>query len=91
MSKKGPLDYQLNTTLGSNKINVLNSFIDPLLVISICTVLVFGLFILYSASGQSKTMVSLQAIYIGFGLIFKRMTVAMQSACDYAHVLKSKH
>ena len=70
MSKKGPLDYQLNTTLGSNKINFLNSFIDPLLVISICTVLVFGLFILYSASGQSKTMVFLQAIYIGFGLIF---------------------
>lgn len=69
MSKKGPLDYQLNTVLKSKRISFIKTFIDPLLVLSLLTILVFGLFILFSASGQSITMVSLQAIYIGFGLI----------------------
>lgn len=69
MSKKAPLDYQLNSALGKNRSTLSNLFIDPILVFSILTVLVFGLFALYSASDQSTSMVQNQALYIIFGLV----------------------
>ena len=69
MSKKIPLDYQLNTAMDIDRSNLSKLLIDPLLVLSLLIILGFGLFILFSASGQSINMVIRQAIYIGLGLI----------------------
>ena len=69
MTRKAPLDFQLNTNLDSNKTTSSKIFIDPLLFLSLLAILIFGLFVLYSASGQSINMVSRQAVYIVFGLI----------------------
>ena len=70
MTRKAPLDFQLNTNLDGNKTTSSKIFIDPVLFLSLITILIFGLFVLYSASGQSINMVSRQAVYIVFGLIF---------------------
>ena len=72
MPRKGPLDFQLNTNLDGNKTTSSKIFIDPLLFLSLLTILIFGLFVLYSASGQSISMVSRQALYIVFGLILMK-------------------
>ena len=69
MSNKIPLDYQLNTAMDIDRSNLSKLLIDPLLVLSLLIILGFGLFILFSASGQSINMVIRQAIYIGLGLI----------------------
>ncbi len=69
MSEKAPLGYQLNTTLGKSKLTLIKLFIDPILVLSILALLVFGLFVLYSASGQSTSMLQKQALYVVFGLV----------------------
>ena len=69
MSNKAPLDYQLNTSLDRNRSTFTKILIDPQLVLSIVTILVFGLFVLYSASGQSTNMVFRQSIYVVTGLI----------------------
>ena len=69
MSNKIPLDYQLNTPMDIDRSNLSKLLIDPLLVLSLLIILGFGLFILFSASGQSINMVIRQAIYIGLGLI----------------------
>ena len=69
MSEKVPLGYQLNTTLGKSKLTLIKLFIDPILVLSILALLVFGLFVLYSASGQSTSMLQKQALYVVFGLV----------------------
>jgi len=69
MPRKAPLDFQLNTNLDGNKTTSSKIFIDPVLFLSLITILIFGLFVLYSASGQSISMVSRQASYIVFGLI----------------------
>ena len=69
MSRKAPLDFQLYTNLGNRRATYSRILIDPLLVLSLVTILTFGLFALYSASGKSITMVLSQALYISFGLI----------------------
>ena len=68
MSSKAPLDYQLNTSLGKKELNLSKVLIDPILVFSIITILIFGLFVLFSASGQLTEMVMKQSIYIIVGL-----------------------
>ena len=70
MSKKAPLDYQLNSPLEAKESFFSKLLIDPILVLSLLSILIFGLFVLYSASGQSVNMVFWQAVYIGVGLIF---------------------
>ena len=70
MSKKAPLDYTINNPLSNNSYSFSRLFKDLPLFVSICTMLVFGLFMLYSASGQSIEMVSRQLIYIILGLSF---------------------
>ncbi len=43
--------------------------LDPVLLILLMLIIVFGLFVLYSASGQDMAMVERQAIRLGFGLV----------------------
>lgn len=69
MSNKTPLDFQLNTQLGIKKFSLSKFLKDPLLVLSLFSILIFGLFVLYSASSQSINMVFKQGIYIVIGLI----------------------
>ena len=69
MSGKAPLDYQLNTSFGSKRATLSKVLIDPILIFSLLSILVFGLFALFSASGQSTSMVFRQSIYIVIGLL----------------------
>ena len=68
MSNKAPLDYQLNTSFGTKKFTLSKLLIDPILVFSLLTILIFGLFVLFSASGQTVVMVMKQSIYAAIGL-----------------------
>ena len=68
MSNKAPLDYQLNTSFGTRKFTLSKLLIDPILVFSLLTILIFGLFVLFSASGQTAVMVIKQSIYVAIGL-----------------------
>ncbi len=68
MSNKAPLDYQLNTSFGTKKFTLSKFLIDPILVFSLLTILIFGLFVLFSASGQTVVMVMKQSIYVAIGL-----------------------
>ena len=68
MSNKAPLDYQLNTSFGTKKFTLSKLLIDPILVFSLLTILIFGLFVLFSASGQTVVMVMKQFIYVAIGL-----------------------
>lgn len=68
MSNKAPLDYQLNTSFGTRKFTLSKLLIDPILVFSLLTILIFGLFVLFSASGQTVVMVMKQSIYVVIGL-----------------------
>ena len=70
MSKRAPLDYTINNPLSNNSYSISRLFKDLPLFVSICAMLGFGLFMLYSASGQSIEMVSRQLIYIILGLSF---------------------
>tara|TARA_B100001123_G_scaffold433930_1_gene559580 strand:+ start:7233 stop:8357 length:1125 start_codon:yes stop_codon:yes gene_type:complete len=67
-----PLDYQLNTAVGASKFSFSKVFIDPMLVICLLILSILGIFILYSASGQSNLMILRQSIYllIGFAFMF---------------------
>ena len=69
MSSKAPLDYQLNTSFGRKKFILSNLLIDPILVFSLLTILIFGLFVLFSASGQTTDMVMKQSVYIAIGIL----------------------
>ncbi len=73
-----PLDYSLNKPVGDSKYSVRNIFKDFPLVISTVLILVFGFFMLYSASGQSEFMVKRQIIYSLFGLIFMLIVAQFQ-------------
>ena len=69
MSRRAPLDYEINNPLINNSYSFSRLFKDLPLFVSICAVLGFGLFMLYSASGQSVEMVLRQLIYILLGWI----------------------
>ena len=69
MSNRKPLDYSLNEPL-YNRLNPLQYiFKDIPLYVSLLAVLIFGLMMLYSSSGQSFNMVARQSIYISGGLV----------------------
>ena len=65
-----PLDYQLNTAVGASKFSFSKVFIDPMLVICLLILSILGIFILYSASGQSNLMILRQSIYLLIGFAF---------------------
>ena len=69
MSNRNPLDYSINKPLVTSFNPFRYLFKDITLVIALIAVLVFGLAMLYSSSGQSFSMVMRQSIYVFAGLI----------------------
>ena len=69
MSNRKPLDYSLNEPLYERLNPLQYIFKDIPLYVSLLAVLIFGLMMLYSSSGQSFTMVARQSIYIFGGLV----------------------
>ena len=90
MSRRAPLDYEINNPLINNSYSFSGLFKDLPLFISLCVVLGFGLFMLYSASGQSIGMVSRQLIYIILGLFFM-LLVAQLKPESYKNILMNSY
>ncbi len=90
MSRRAPLDYEINNPLTNNSYSFSRVFKDIPLFVSLCTVLGFGLFMLYSASGQSIGMVSRQLIYIILGLFFM-LLVAQLRPESYKNILMNSY
>ena len=90
MSRRAPLDYEINNPLINKSNSFSRLFKDLPLFVSICAVLGFGLFMLYSASGQSVEMVSRQLIYILLGL-FLMMLVAQLRPESYKNILMNSY
>ena len=90
MSRRAPLDYEINNPLTNNSYSFSGLFKDLPLFISLCVVLGFGLFMLYSASGQSIGMVSRQLIYILLGLFFM-LLVAQLKPESYKNILMNSY
>ena len=90
MSRRAPLDYEINNPLINNSYSFSKVFKDIPLFVSLCTVLGFGLFMLYSASGQSIGMVSRQLIYIILGLFFM-LVVAQLRPESYKNILMNSY
>ena len=90
MSRRAPLDYEINNPLRSTSYSFSKLFKDLPLFISLLIVLGFGLFMLYSASGQSFGMVIRQLIYILFGLIFM-LVVAQLKPESYKNILMNSY
>ena len=85
MSKR-VLDYNLNRPFSSSGISLSFIFKDTVLVFSVLTVLVFGLFMLYSASGQSESMVIRQSVYVGLGFM-GMLFIAQINPNSYQNIL----
>jgi len=85
MSKKA-LDYNLNRPFSSSGVSLSFIFKDNILVLTVLTVLVFGLFMLYSASGQSEPMVIRQSVYVGLGFI-GMLFIAQINPNSYQNIL----
>lgn len=85
MSKKA-LDYNLNRPFSSSGVSLSFIFKDNILVFTVFTVLVFGLFMLYSASGQSEPMVIRQSVYVGLGFI-GMLFIAQINPNSYQNIL----
>ena len=90
MSRRAPFDYEINNPLTSNPYSFSGLFKDLPLFISLCVVLGFGLFMLYSASGQSIGMVSRQLIYILLGLLLM-LLVAQLRPESYKNILMNSY
>ena len=90
MSRRAPLDYEINNPLTNNSYSFSGLFKDLPLFISLCVVLGFGLFMLYSASGQSIGMVSRQLIYILLGLLLM-LLVAQLRPESYKNILMNSY
>ena len=69
MSNRNPLDYSINKPLVTSFNPFSYFFKDIILVLALIAVLIFGLAMLYSSSGQSFSMVMRQSIYVFAGLI----------------------
>ena len=91
MSKRAPLDYEINNPLTTNNSYSFSRFFKDLpLFVSLCTVLGFGLFMLYSASGQSIWMVSRQLIFISIGLLLM-LAVTQLKPESYKNILMNSY
>ena len=90
MSRRAPLDYEINNPLTDISYSFSGLFKDLPLFISLCVVLGFGLFMLYSASGQSIEMVSRQLIYILLGLLLM-LLVAQLRPESYKNILMNSY
>ena len=90
MPRRAPLDYSINNPLRNDSNSFSRVVKDLPIFISLLVILGFGLFMLYSASGQSITMVSRQLIYIIFGLILM-LLVAQLRPESYKNILMNSY
>ena len=90
MSRRAPLDYEINSPLTNSSNSFYKLFKDIPLFFALSLILGFGLFMLYSASGQSIVMVSRQLIYILAGL-FLMLLVAQLKPESYKNVLMNSY
>lgn len=81
-----PLDYNLNKPFSSSRFSLSLILKDNILVFSVLVVLGFGLFMLYSASGQSESMVLRQLAYVVLGLL-GMLIIAQLSSVAYQNIL----
>ena len=81
-----PLDYNLNKPFSSSRFSLSLIFKDNILVFSVLVVLGFGLFMLYSASGQSESMVLRQLAYAVLGFL-GMLIIAQLSSAAYQNIL----
>ena len=81
-----PLDYNLNKPFSSSRFSLSLIFKDSILVFSVLVVLGFGLFMLYSASGQSESMVLRQLAYAVLGFL-GMLIIAQLSSVAYQNIL----
>ena len=81
-----PLDYNLNKPFSSSRFSLSLIFKDNVLVFSVLVVLGFGLFMLYSASGQSESMVLRQLAYAVLGFL-GMLIIAQLSSVAYQNIL----
>ena len=81
-----PLDYNLNKPFSSSRFSLSLIFKDSILVFSVLVVLGFGLFMLYSASGQSESMVLRQLAYVVLGFL-GMLIIAQLSSVAYQNIL----
>ena len=86
MSNRNPLDYTINKPITGSFNPFLYIVKDSILFFSLSLILSFGLFMLYSASGQSLNMVSRQLTYIFGGLILM-MVIAHLRPSSYKNLL----
>ena len=86
MSNRNPLDYTINKPITGSFNPFLYVVKDSILFFSLSLILSFGLFMLYSASGQSLNMVFRQLTYIFGGLILM-MVIGHLRPSSYKNLL----
>ena len=86
MSNRNPLDYTINKPITGSFNPFLYVVKDSILFFSLSLILSFGLFMLYSASGQSLSMIFRQLTYIFGGLILM-MVIAHLRPSSYKNLL----
>ena len=86
MSNRNPLDYSINKPLSSGYNPIKYIFKDIVLYVCLLSILIFGLAMLYSSSGQSISMVIRQSVYIFSGLILMTF-ISHQKPDSYKNLL----
>ena len=86
MSNRNPLDYSINKPLSSGYNPIKYIFKDIILYACLLSILIFGLAMLYSSSGQSISMVIRQSVYIFSGLILMTF-ISHQKPDSYKNLL----
>ena len=86
MSNRNPLDYSINKPLSSGYNPITYIFKDIVLYVCLLSILIFGLAMLYSSSGQSISMVIRQSVYIFSGLILMTF-ISHQKPDSYKNLL----
>jgi len=81
-----PLDYKLNRIISNGSFSLSSIFKDNTLVFAVLALVIFGLFMLYSASGLAYSMVFRQSVYALLGFI-GMLLVARVKAVSYQSFL----
>ena len=81
-----PLDFKLNRIISNGSFSLSSIFKDNTLVFAVLALVIFGLFMLYSASGMSYSMLFRQSVYALLGFI-GMLLVARVKAVSYQSFL----
>jgi len=81
-----PLDFKLNRIISNGSFSLSSIFKDNTLVFAVLALVIFGLFMLYSASGLAYSMVFRQSVYALLGFI-GMLLVARVKAVSYQSFL----